>query len=113
MDLNYILIGKHIREYREKKGISQEEIADTLGISWRHFNYIEHGERKTSIDMIVSIANALDVTTDDLLAEHLTGSNATLKSEVYNLMHDCTPTEKVILMDMLKHMKALLLENGI
>lgn len=43
------------------------------------------------------------------------GNNSTEKqnTELLTIFTDCTPTEKVILMDMLKHMKALLLENGI
>lgn len=113
MELNYVLIGTRIRQYREEKGLSQEELADNAGISWRHLNYVEHGERKISVDVLIALANALDATADDLLADHLTGSNTTLKEEVIDLLHDSTPAEKAILMDMLRHMKTLLQEHGI
>lgn len=113
MDLNYELIGTRIRQYREEKSLSQEELADNAGISWRHLNYVEHGERKISVGVLIALANALDVTANDLLADHLTGSNKTFNDEVIELLTDCTPAEKAILMDMLRHMKKLLQEHGI
>ncbi len=113
MELNYVLIGTRIRQYREEKSLSQEELADNAGISWRHLNYVEHGERKISVDVLIALANALEVTPDDLLADYLTGLTKTSKAEALDLLTDCTPTEKAILMDMLRHMKKLLSEHGI
>ena len=113
MELNYDLIGMRIRQYREAKSLSQEELADNAGISWRHLNYVEHGERKISVDVLIALANALDVNANDLLTDHLTGSNTSMKEEADEILTNCTPTEKAILMDMLKHMKKLLSEHGI
>lgn len=109
MDINYELIGDKIRQYRESKGYSQEELADIIGISWRHFNYLEHGERKVNVALLITISNALDITADDLLVDYLTGSN----TEFLAILNDTNTTERAILMDMLKHMKALLQEHGI
>ena len=39
MDINYEQIGRKIRDYRELKGLSQEELADILDVSWRFVNY--------------------------------------------------------------------------
>ena len=113
MDLKFDLIGMRIKYYREAKGISQEELGAILDISVRHISAIETGTRGISLNLLVDIANALEVSSDDLLTHNLTHSNSVAATEWYEVMHDCTPTEKVILMDMLKHMKALLLENGI
>jgi hypothetical protein len=63
--------------------------------------------------LLISIANALEVTPDDLLADYLTGLTKTSKAEALDLLTDCTPAEKAILMDMLRHMKKLLQEHGI
>ncbi len=109
MDINYELIGNKIREYRESKGYSQEELADIIGISWRHFNYLEHGERKINVGLLIAISNALNITADDLLIDFLTGSNA----EFLTLLNDTNITERAILMDMLRNMKKLLQEHGI
>jgi transcriptional regulator with XRE-family HTH domain len=108
MDINNESIGSKIRNYREAKGLSQKELADIIGISWRHYIYIEHGERKLNIGLLVSLANALDITPDVLLADYLTGTNEPQNAEVLALFNECNPTEKAILLDMLKRMKTLL-----
>lgn len=113
MDLKLNLIGDRIKHYREVKGISQEELSAILDISVRHISAIETGTRGISLNLLVEIANALDVSSDDLLTYNLNHSNSVTATEWYAVMHDCTPTEKAILMDMLKHMKKLLSEHGI
>ena len=113
MEINYYTIGERIRHYREENGLSQEELADIIGVSWRHFNYLEHGERKTSIDNLVAIANALKISSNELLVDYLETLPQKLESEVIDLMNECTLNEKAILVDMLKHLKQLLSEYGI
>lgn len=111
MDVNYDLIGIQIQKYRERRGFSQAELGDIINSTERHIRRIEGGHCGVSLNLLVSIANALGATMDDLLGDNLLHTSN--DAEILSLIHDCTPTEKVILMDMLKHMKALLLENGI
>ncbi len=113
MELNYDMIGMRIRQYRELKGLSQEELADLINATERHIRNIEVGRKGPSVSLLICLANALDVTVDDLLVDYLTGANMTFKAELLTLLTDCTLTEKAILMDMLKHMKKLLSEYGI
>lgn len=113
MDVNYELIGVRIKRYRENKGLSQEELSSIIGISNRHLSKVETGAKNPSLELILNIANVLNITADDLLADYLNNSAEKQNTELLTVFTDCTPTEKVILMDMLKHMKALLLENGI
>ena len=68
------------------------------------------GERKVNVGVLVALANALSITPNDLLADYLTASEET---QISDIVCSCNPTEKNILMEMLKHMKALLSEHGI
>ena len=113
MESNNELIGSKIRHYREAKGFSQEELADIVDATERHLRNVEYGQKGLSVHMLISLANALDITPDILLSDYLTGSNDTQNTELIALLNDCNPTERALLMDMLKHMKALLLEHGI
>ena len=38
-----------IKEYRQKNGFSQEELAEKIDISWRHLQRLEHNESKTTV----------------------------------------------------------------
>ncbi|WP_394776764.1 helix-turn-helix domain-containing protein [Flavobacterium sp.] len=60
-------LGIHIRQLREKKGMSQQDLADDCGITQNQVGRIERAEIKTGIKTLLKIANALDVEPKDLL----------------------------------------------
>lgn len=60
-------IGKNVRELRERKGITQEELALEAGLNRAYIGYIERGERNPSTETLVKIAKALKVSAKDLL----------------------------------------------
>ncbi len=55
------LIGKNIRAYREKQGLSQETFADVAGLHRTYITQIEQGKRNISIVNIFKIAKALNI----------------------------------------------------
>jgi len=59
--------GIHIRQLREKKGLSQQDLADDCDIPRNQIGRIERAEISTSIKTLVRIANALDVEPKELL----------------------------------------------
>ena len=52
---------------REERGIKRQQLADDLGITRASLEYYEKGKRKPDLEMIVKIANNLNVSTDYLL----------------------------------------------
>ncbi len=59
--------GNRIRELRKLKGMTQEELAEELNISFEHFNKIERGRNGCSIDLVIELSVYFDVSTDYLL----------------------------------------------
>lgn len=57
-------IGKRIKMYREQKDLTQEQVAEKAGISSKHLSRLEKGHHNPHFDMIIAIANALNVPTD-------------------------------------------------
>ena len=55
------IVGKVIREYRERKGISQEVLSGLAGIGRSHLSAIERGERRPTLDTFFKIGDALDI----------------------------------------------------
>lgn len=74
MDIK-LKIGKRIKELRNLRGFSQEELADRAGIDRTYVNSVENGKRNVSIVNIEKIANALGCT----LQEFFTTENFTNK----------------------------------
>ena len=65
----YKQIGTNIGEYRRKNKISQEKLAQKVGISFSYISQIEAPNvvKKMSIEVLYDIANALGVKIEDLL----------------------------------------------
>ena len=57
-----ILVGKRVKELRNKLGISQEELADLAELDRTYITSVECGRRNISIVNIEKLATALKVT---------------------------------------------------
>ena len=55
------MVGEKIRKFREGKNLSQEFVADYLGISQGAYSRIENNTVKLSAERISSLANLFDV----------------------------------------------------
>jgi transcriptional regulator with XRE-family HTH domain len=53
--------GAHLRELRQKAGLSQEELADLAGLDRSYIGGVERGERNVSLVNIHKIARALKI----------------------------------------------------
>ena len=68
--MDYVGIGKRIRAQRYKLDLSQEELAEMAGISLVHMSHIETANTKLSLPVLVDLACALGVRTDDLIFDN-------------------------------------------
>ena len=71
-NIDILMIGDYmhveilLKEVREKKNISLEQLSKITGISTSHLNYIERGVREPTISMLCRIAKALKVDIKEL-----------------------------------------------
>ena len=47
--MDYYKIGQRIRKYRKARQLSQEQLAEQIGISTTHMSHIETGNTKLSL----------------------------------------------------------------
>lgn len=59
-------IAANVRRLREDRGKSQEELAETIGISRVHLNRVENARATPTADVLYAIADALSVPADAL-----------------------------------------------
>ena len=57
--MDYYKIGQRIRKYRNAYNLTQEQLADKIGISPTHMSHIETGKTKLSLAVLVNIAKEL------------------------------------------------------
>ena len=56
-----------IKQYRLAKKLSQEELAEEIGISWRQLQRLEHNEENTRISTFKRIVKALDIPNNEII----------------------------------------------
>jgi transcriptional regulator with XRE-family HTH domain len=56
-----------IRELRKKKGISQTQLGQEIGVSSKSISMIENGQNKPTVQQIEELSKFFDVTTDYLI----------------------------------------------
>ena len=59
--LDPVLVGKVIAQFRQKKGITQEVLSGLSDIGRTHLSAIERGTRKPTLETLYRICNALDI----------------------------------------------------
>lgn len=110
---NSKMMGVRIKAFRTKKGLSQEELAQIASVDVHHIASIENGRRNPSMPRFISIANALEVSADDILSDSLDYSKSNAGTEIHRILMDCNQDEAKMLLKTLRFMKALLSEYGI
>lgn len=103
--IDYYQVGQRIRRIRKANSLSQEELASRIDISITHMSHIETGNTKLSLQVLVDIANELNVTTDELLFDKEKLDNNSIKPEIQNILNSCSLEESKVLHEVLKATK--------
>lgn len=61
MDNIKLLLGKRIKELRRNKKLTQEQLAEKIGIGTPNISYFETGKYTPALETMQKIARALDV----------------------------------------------------
>ena len=64
-----LIIKNNIRELRKKAGLTQEQLAEKIGISQVHLGRLENNARSMDLEQVENIAKALGVQPLDILPQ--------------------------------------------
>ena len=79
-------IGRRIKAARERKGLTQEELAEKVDLSPMHVSVIERGVKLPKLETLINIANVLDVSADVLLQDVVKNQTKLYSSEASELI---------------------------
>lgn len=102
--MDYYAIGQRIRKFRKAQNLSQEQLAERIGISTTHMSHIETGNTKLSLPVLVDIAGVLGVQTDELIYDVVNQKTVAI-SELSGVLDSCTTEELSVMIDILKATK--------
>ena len=100
-DVNYEQIGKRIKQYRQKAGLTQEQLAEKIDAATSTIAHAESGTSKPSLPLLLKAANALNITLDQLVCDNLPVASSYLERDIAEMLADCSVTEKQIIRDII------------
>lgn len=109
--MDYIAMGKRIKDLRKDRGLTQENLAARTGLSSAHISNIETAHTKTSLTTLVTIANALSVSLDDIVCDSLANRMAEHSDGLGNGMTGFSMSELRIINDTLDALKETIVKN--
>ncbi len=78
--MDYEKLGVRVRQQRVMNRLTQEQLAEKAGVSSSFIGHIERGEKKASVETVVALCNAMNISPSVLLQDSL--SDAVLHSQL-------------------------------
>ena len=103
--MDYYAIGQRIRKIRRSQRLSQEQVAERIGISTTHMSHIETGNTKLSLPVLVDVAAMLGVSTDTLLFDAPASQRAEANESIKAVLESCTSKQAAIIAEIVKSAK--------
>lgn len=100
--MDYILLGKRIRDERLLLRLTLEKLAERTDKSINFIGQIERGEGKPSLETMVDIANALGTTVDSLLQDNVKAVNDSVGKEIEAIIRTLDDNGKQFILDVVK-----------
>lgn len=113
MKVNYGLIGKRIKEHRQRRNLTQEMLAELIEMSPGYISMVETGRKKASLDTLLSVSKVLNITLNELLTGNQILLEIDYNSEIAELMSDCNQYERRMLFEIMRTVRDVLIQNRV
>lgn len=94
MAVDYNLIGERLKKARLAKGLTQENLAESLNISIAYLSRIETGTTKVNLRRLDEICKILDVSESEILSGVSDDSKNYLNNDLSDLLKNCSPEKQ-------------------
>jgi transcriptional regulator with XRE-family HTH domain len=102
MIIDYYAIGQRIKKIRKQKRLTQEKLAEALEVSTVYISQVENAKTKLNLEMLVNIANILEIDPGYLLAGVSCKMQDYLEPELFLLLQKCPPKKRRLIFEMAK-----------
>ena len=109
--IDYASIGQKVKQMRLKKGVTQEQLAEAVGVGVTHISHMEKGTGLVSLKVFLAIVNYLDCSADEILCKEIKADRLIVDNWLAELVSDCNQTEVKIISDAVTTLKQTLRKN--
>ena len=101
-DQNKIKYGLYVKKYREKKGYTQEKLAELMGLTPKSISFIERGVNYPSQENIFKLAELLDMSLDEFVFSYSRFNETICIEEINDMLNSLTIDEQGMILKILK-----------
>ena len=105
-----ISVGRRIAKARMDKKYSQATLAEKAKISVSHLSNIERGRKSLSAEVLLRIAEALQVSADGILFTDIPKVHKEVESQIDVNLNNCTAREKEFILKIIKDLGEFITE---
>lgn len=109
--IDYASIGYKVKQIRLRKGITQEQLAEAVGVGVTHISHLETGSGTVSLKVFLAIVNYLDCSADEILCKEIVTAKPLVNHWLVDLVADCDQSEVKIIADTVAALKQTLRKN--
>lgn len=95
---NLTILGERLRAARNKANLTQEQLSDRSHVSIKHIAGIEKGQKNPSFEILQALAEALDLSLDNLIEKNLSAEEQGL-NQLKAYYHSCPPEMRETLLN--------------
>ena len=109
--IDYASIGYKVKQARLKNNVTQEQLAEAVGVGVTHISHLETGSGTVSLKVFIAIVNYLGCSADELLCKELKTARPHVENWLAELVEDCDQNEIKIIADTVTALKKTLKQN--
>ena len=94
MTIDYSAVGKRISLIRKNRRMTQEQLAEKAELSNIYISHIENSRSIPSLETLMKLCSALDITPDEVLLGTKQDMDNYLQSDIQKKLILCTPKER-------------------
>lgn len=111
MAFDYEQLGNRIRKLRKNKKITQEKMAEQIGLTSAQIYNIESAKSRPSVESLINMSDVLKVPVDELLFGYIRYTNEDpYEKELSDIISDCSNNEKHVIVESSRTLRNLLKE---
>ncbi|HAN22073.1 MAG: hypothetical protein A2Y15_07620 [Clostridiales bacterium GWF2_36_10] len=97
------IVGERLRLYRNRAGLSQEELAEKSGLHNTYIGQLERGEKNATLESIEKVAKALNLPFEELFKGIIPGEiKNEIPQECYDIIMSLSEKEQIFILEIIK-----------
>lgn len=101
-EFDFLSLGKRIKQAREARGITREQLAEMLDYAPRHIQAIENEGQHPSFQLLAQLATMFNVSVDDYLFPKQNGEKSEVRRQIDHGLDGLQEDELIVVQSLIR-----------